>query len=302
MPDKKSDKGKISSAVELINEELGKEQSLKANKKNKRSNGKGTVAAAALLGIFAVIVVAAVAVIQFKSQGIQIFSQSDKEVVQQYTASTSTSTTQTQTAATTTAIIAAAEATESTTAAASSTKKTTTTATTRVISISDSAVNEIYVYLKSQLVVAYDADGNVVKAFICSSGKSSTPTRTGTYAIHHKYRWRLMIGNCYTQYASAFSGSYLIHSIPYSTKNASTMYNQSYDKLGSTASAGCIRLCCRDSKWVYDNCEIGTPVIVVNESAPNGITGESIPSRIKSAAYNGWDPTDPSSDNPYNQL
>ena len=159
----------------------------------------------------------------------------------------------------------------------------------------------ITVYRPSQIVIVYDYSGNPAKIFSCSSGKASTPTKLGDYSIRAKYRWRFMVGNCYTQYASSFSSGYLFHSIPYNRKNAGTMANSSYDKLGNPASSGCIRLCFRDSKWIYDNCPIGTPVHVVDENAPAGSVPEIIPERIKDSAHNGWDPTDDSPDSPYNQ-
>lgn len=194
-------------------------------------------------------------------------------------------------------------ATVTTTTSSTSTAAINTSATTTVhyVASPDSVEpDNIKVYLKSQLVVIYDSSGGVIKVFTCSSGKSSTPTRTGDYSIHHQYRWRLMIGDCYAQYASAFSSSYLFHSIPYNRQDASTMSNAAYDKLGSGASAGCIRLCCRDAKWIYDHCKIGTKVKVINEFAPDGLEGEEIPLRIKKNKYSGWDPTDPSAKNPYN--
>lgn len=166
--------------------------------------------------------------------------------------------------------------------------------------ISDSTYS-ITVYRPSQIVIIYDSAGSPVKVFSCSSGKASTPTKLGEYGIRAKYRWRFMVGNCYTQYASSFSSGYLFHSIPYNKKNAGTMSDSSYDKLGNPASSGCIRLCFRDSKWIYDNCPIGTKVSVVDEKAPAGSVPEIIPERIKDAAHNGWDPTDDSPDSPYNQ-
>ncbi len=192
--------------------------------------------------------------------------------------------------------------TTSTTTRSSTTIKTSTTTKVHYVISPDSAEpDNVKVYLKSQLVVIYDSDGGIIKAFTCSSGKSSTPTRTGNYSIHHQYRWRLMIGDSYAQYASAFSQSYLFHSVPYNKQDPSTMSNGAYDKLGKGASAGCIRLCCRDAKRIYDNSKIGTKVSVVDQSAPDGVKGEKIPSRIKKAIYNGWDPTDPSAKNPYNK-
>ena len=159
----------------------------------------------------------------------------------------------------------------------------------------------ITVFRPSQLVIVYDSSGNPAKIFSCSSGKAATPTQLGDYAIRAKYRWRFMVGNCYTQYASSFSSGYLFHSIPYNKKNAGTMSNSSYDKLGNPASSGCIRLCFRDTKWIYDNCPIGTPVHVVDENAPVGSVPEIIPERIKDTAHSGWDPTDDSPDSPYNK-
>lgn len=166
--------------------------------------------------------------------------------------------------------------------------------------ISDSTYS-ITVYRPSQIVIIYDSAGSPVKVFSCSSGKASTPTKLGEYGIRAKYRWRFMVGNCYTQYASSFSNGYLFHSIPYNKKNAGTMSDSSYDKLGNPASSGCIRLCFRDSKWIYDNCPIGTKVSVIDEKAPAGSVPEIIPERIKDTAHNGWDPTDDSPDSPYNK-
>ena len=168
------------------------------------------------------------------------------------------------------------------------------------IAASDSPYN-ITVYRPSQIVVVYDSSGNPVKVFSCSSGKAATPTKLGDYSIRAKYRWRFMVGNCYTQYASSFSNGYLFHSIPYNKKNAGTMSNSSYDKLGNPASSGCVRLCFRDTKWIFDNCPIGTPVHVSDENAPAGSVPEIIPERVKDSAHSGWDPTDDSPENPYNK-
>ena len=216
----------------------------------------------------------------------------------------------TTTAATAVATTTAATTTAATTTAATTTAKKTTAATEAQTTATaadagqeeDEDINamHIIVYLKSQITVVYDENGDVLKAFTCSTGKASTPTRTGTYKIRAKYRWRLMIGNCYTQYASSISSSYLLHSIPYNRRNPGTMSNACYDKLGSPASSGCVRLCFRDSKWVYDNCPIGTVVKIVDEKEPDGVDCEPILPRIDDETHRGWDPTDESWDNPYN--
>lgn len=223
------------------------------------------------------------------------------ESVEESVAPEATTTTATTTITTTTAAAVVTTTTsKTTTKTTTKTKAPTTNNTNSQDTTAVSSPYYIHVYLKSQVVVVYDLDDDVRIAFTCSSGKASTPTRTGSYKIHSKYRWRLMIGNCYTQYASSFSSGYLFHSIPYNQRSASTMSNDSYDKLGSPASSGCIRLCFRDSKWIYDNCPIGTSVRVVDDYAPTVIVTQTIVPRINSADYSGWDPTDTDENNPYN--
>lgn len=160
----------------------------------------------------------------------------------------------------------------------------------------------IVVHAGSQSVAIYgkDSDGyytKLVKCFTCSTGNSGHETRTGLYKIRRKYRWRLLVGNVYGQYSSGFSSSYLFHSVPYNKQSVDTLDNEEYDKLGTPASHGCVRLCVRDSKWIYDNCPIGTQVFVTNTSGP---AGEGVPQRNTDSAYNGWDPSDKwAKHNPY---
>ena len=161
----------------------------------------------------------------------------------------------------------------------------------------------IVVYTGSQSAVVYgkDAAGDYskqIRSFTVSTGKkSSSPTKTGMYKIKAKYRWRLLVGPCYGQYCSSIGNNYLFHSAPYDKQRADTLQNEEYDKLGTAASHGCIRMCVRDSKWIYDNCPIGTQVNVVNASGP---AGAGVPQRDKGAEYKGWDPSDKwAADNPY---
>ena len=211
-------------------------------------------------------------------------------------------------------IDASAEAEVTTTAASSTTAATTTTTTTLprepghdaeyVESPDYESPYYIVVYTGSQsvLVLGKDSKGYYTvktKCFTCSTGASGTPTRTGLYSILRTYRWRELLGDVYGQYCSSFSGSYLFHSILYEDEDNSTLYPNSYNNLGSAASHGCVRLCVRDAKWIFDNCPKGTQVHVVNAEGPDG---ESyLPEIIDSSKYYGWDPTDPDEDNPYNK-
>ena len=58
--------------------------------------------------------------------------------------------------------------------------------------------------------------------------------------------------------------------------------------LGQPASHGCVRLCVRDAKWIYDNCGLYTTVVVSDtEYTPF----DKVPT-IKIPAGQNWDPTD----------
>lgn len=160
----------------------------------------------------------------------------------------------------------------------------------------------IVVYLKSQSIVVYGKDTNgkfnqEINKLKCSSGLDATPTPQGLFKIQRKYRWQLMKGDVYCQYCSAFATNYLFHSVLYEKADPSTLFENSYRNLGGKASHGCVRLCTRDCKWIYDNCPIGTQVRIVNASGP---AGKSIPALKSGSKYRGWDPSDPSSRNPYN--
>ncbi len=113
-------------------------------------------------------------------------------------------------------------------------------------------------------------DGKIadcIKAFVCSTG-TSTPT-SGIYKIDYKYRWLALFGNVYGQYATRIVGNILFHSVPYTENenNASLEYWE-YDKLGTSASAGCVRLTVEDAKWIYDNCKSGTCVEFYSDNDP----------------------------------
>jgi len=102
------------------------------------------------------------------------------------------------------------------------------------------------------------------KAMVCSTGKA-TP-RSGTYAIpsgtYSRGTWGMMVGGVWAQYYTRIKGSILFHSVPYFTREKNNLEYLEYDKLGTTASAGCIRLTVQDAKWIYNNCPAGTTVVV----------------------------------------
>ena len=140
-----------------------------------------------------------------------------------------------------------------------------------------------------------------VKAMACSVGVNNA-TPTGTFAISNQYRWHTLMGNVYGQYCSRIVGGVLFHSVYYSTTDPSTLAYNSYNRLGTAASHGCVRLNVADAKWIYDNCDSGTKVTIYDSNDP-GPLGKPTPVRIDtSSSYRGWDPTDPSPNNPWRKM
>ena len=144
-----------------------------------------------------------------------------------------------------------------------------------------------------------DAQGKYtvpVKAMLCSP---SDYTPLGTFQTPAKYRWRLLVGDVWGQYSTRITGSILFHSVWYYEKDPSTLSNKQYNRLGTRCSLGCIRLTVADAKWIYDNCPLGTTVVVYESSDP-GPLGKPEAIKVSEKTLMGYDPTDIWSEgNPY---
>ena len=129
-----------------------------------------------------------------------------------------------------------------------------------------------------------------VKSFLTSVGDD---TPVGTFKTPEKYRWRLMIHDVYTQYATRLGTGLpiLIHSIIYDAANPMTVWASTYNNMGIARSAGCIRLVSGDAKWVYDHCALGTTVQVYNSSVAGPFERPTIAAEIPFEQT--WDPSDP---------
>ena len=144
---------------------------------------------------------------------------------------------------------------------------------------------QVMVYAKSE-TGRYDIP---VKTFVCSVGLPSTPTPTGTFTTPAKYRWHTLMGPSYGQYCTRIVGGVLFHSVAGSNMTSHNLSAGNYNMLGQPASHGCVRLCVRDAKWIYDNCALGTTVTISDTAA----TPFDKPTSIKIPASQNWDPTDP---------
>lgn len=177
----------------------------------------------------------------------------------------------------------------------------------------------LIVYIGTQSVVCFKAENGEwteERVMICSTGRSKLLTPRGEFALMRQYLYKKMGQvhgeNVYSQYASRITGSYLFHSVPiggedrYSPENGKRqMIIEYYERLGTPASGGCVRLRCVDAYWVYMTCPIGTKVIITDDSGPQP---PEIPALIYEEPYMdkkhdlGWDPSDPDPENPYHAI
>ncbi|MGN0158037.1 MAG: L,D-transpeptidase family protein [Brotaphodocola sp.] len=142
-------------------------------------------------------------------------------------------------------------------------------------------------------VFAKDGDNGYtipVKAMLTSVGDD---TPLGTFTTPEKYRWRLMVNDSWTQYATRIKAGagFLFHSITYESPDNMTLFNNGYNNLGVSRSLGCVRLTCANAKWVYDNCKLGTEVVIYEDAEKPGPFFK--PYQVWIPKDQRWDPTDP---------
>lgn len=140
-----------------------------------------------------------------------------------------------------------------------------------------------------------DENGNLtpVKSIVCSCGRAGHETPEGTFKTSDYYDWRKMVDGTYGRYAVRFNGKILFHSVPYVAEAPDTLEWEEYNKLGQSASLGCVRMSLEDAKWIYDNCKPGTVVVVYSDDQEAGELGK--PDAIvidENSPYRMWDPTD----------
>lgn len=124
-----------------------------------------------------------------------------------------------------------------------------------VVDISD---RRVYVYRWTG-----ESYGERIDTFTCCVGAPKTPTPLGTFQGSGPAggRWYYFKDfNCYAQYAWRIQGGILFHSVTYSRPNENS--GGSTRSLGRAESHGCVRLTVSNAKWIYDNCPVGTTVIV----------------------------------------
>ncbi len=160
------------------------------------------------------------------------------------------------------------------------------------------AAGQYYIKINkgTNVVTVYTQDNKPYTAFVCSSG-SATPV--GTFYTPQKYTWHLLDGPSYGQYCTVITGNFLFHSVWYYQMDKTTQSYVQYNRLGTTASHGCVRLTVAAAKWIYDNCPLQTRVTIFNGTSSDDPLGKPPFISVNSASGMGWDPTDPDPANPY---
>lgn len=163
--------------------------------------------------------------------------------------------------------------------------------TSGAIAVKASGPWRIEVNRRSCFVVVYQGQIEM-RAFVCSTAANGVSTPTGNFTILDKLRWHTLDGPTYGQYCSHITSNILFHSVP----NTRPYDNHSlkaaeYNKLGTPASGGCIRLTVEHAKYIYDHCPVGTKVYISDTVArPEDVPIEQAK---KIPLTQNYDPTDP---------
>lgn len=120
---------------------------------------------------------------------------------------------------------------------------------------------EVALTQEQQKVYIRQGKNKLIKEMICSGGTKDQPTIMGTYYLQNRgnkfFSERFNEGALYW---IRIKDQYLFHSIPRDRKW--NIIKEELEKIGKPASHGCIRLIDDDAKWVYENIEDKTMVII----------------------------------------
>ena len=101
-----------------------------------------------------------------------------------------------------------------------------------------------------------------VHAWLCSPGLYGK-TVSGVWNVGAKYRYRPLLYNTNSQWAERIHGDILIHTVPYNKYGTNnTLDVGEYNKLGTPASHGCIRMQCEATKSYKTS--LIQPVLILN--------------------------------------
>lgn len=126
----------------------------------------------------------------------------------------------------------------------------------------------IWIHVSKENQKVYIMDGNnIIYSMICSTGldlNSDTSTPEGTFSIQRERG--LSFYNASEKEGAKYwvswknHGEFLFHSV--ATDMNGNVIPSEAQKLGQKASHGCVRLTLPDAKWIYDNIQMNTKVVI----------------------------------------
>lgn len=119
--------------------------------------------------------------------------------------------------------------------------------------------------LSEQKVYAYRGS-TLVRTFLVSTGKPTTPTDTGTFFVHTKYQTQTMRGEDYVTpnvpWITYYNQGEGFHGAPWNGDGIAS---------GTPRSHGCTNMNVEDAKWIYDFLPVGAMVQVVGSTPENAV-------------------------------
>ncbi|MGN1451131.1 MAG: L,D-transpeptidase [Eubacteriales bacterium] len=142
-----------------------------------------------------------------------------------------------------------------------------------------------------------------LRAMVCSTG-SDTP-QSGIYSLSYQgqWPWLRLFGNVNGRYCTQITGNILFHSVPYLTYgDKGSLEYWEFDKLGTSASMGCVRLILSDAIWIYNNMRQIAGVEFYSDPVPGPLGKPVAPKISENEACRNWDPSDTDPESPWNNL
>lgn len=125
--------------------------------------------------------------------------------------------------------------------------------TKTVLTLLASQERWILVDLKTQRLIAWEGR-KPIYAIVISTGKASTPTRSGVFKIQTKVTAQRMSGAGYdlpnVPYVMFYQGNYAIHGAYWN------------NQFGQPVSHGCVNVAVDHARWLFDWASVGTPVVI----------------------------------------
>lgn len=144
----------------------------------------------------------------------------------------------------------------------------------------------------AQLVTAYGKapSGNIepIRYMLCSTGVgNSTPNGTFKIKALGKDWYYFPIFNCYVRHCSQITGNVCFHSLTFGSVSNSSLSRSAYNKIGTKASHGCIRLFVEDAEFIHQNYN-GLPVTIsagYTDTVTDGIRERIIANKMSYEDY-----------------